>query len=163
MFIFNVSFVMVSCSNEMSVKPHNAMPEDFNFSLTYGSYGKEKIDTFKDVVVKDLVEDGTIDVSISLTEEEMKKIYNEMMKINVMGELDLDKDKDKDKECHTEPQRFSSWNIQMDGKTKTYSFNSYCDYPEDVLKLLNLEEYIHNIVSLKEEYKALPESRGSYQ
>jgi hypothetical protein len=159
MFIFTVSFAMVSCSNEMSVKPHNAMPEDFNFSLTYGSYGKEKIDTFKDVVVKDLVEEGTIEVSISLTEEEMKGIYNEMMQINIMGELDLDKDK----ECHSEPQRFSSWNIQMDGKTKFYSFNSYCDYPEDVLKLLNLEEYIHNIVSLKEEYKALPESRGAYQ
>jgi hypothetical protein len=150
---------MVSCSNEMSAKPHNEMPEDFNFSLTYGSYGKEKIDTFKDVVVKDLVEEGTIEASISLTEDEMKQIYNEMMKINVMGELDLDKDE----ECHSEPQRVSIWNIQMDGKIKSFYFNSYCDYPEDVLKLLNLEEYVRNIVSSKEEYKALPESSGAYQ
>jgi hypothetical protein len=159
MFIFTVSFAMVSCSNEMSVEPHNGMPEDFNFSLTYGSYGKEKIDTFKDLVVKDLVEEGTIKASISLTEEEMKKIYNEMMKINVMGELDLDKDK----ECHSEPQRVSIWNIQMGGKIKSFYFNSYCDFPEDVLKLLNLEEYVRNIVSSKEEYKALPESSGAYQ
>jgi hypothetical protein len=160
MFIFTVIISFIAgCSTEVSVKPNEDIPDDFNFSLTYGTYGKQKVDTFKDVVVKDLVEDGTIEASIALTEEEMKQIYNEMMKINVMGELDLDKDK----ECHSEPQRISIWNIQMDGKIKSFYFNSYCDYPKDVLKLLNLEEYVRNIVSSKEEYKALPESSGAYQ
>ena len=31
------------------------MPDDFNFSLTYGTYAKQKIDTFNNVVIKDLV------------------------------------------------------------------------------------------------------------
>lgn len=160
MFICTVIIsVMAGCSIEVSDKPNEDIPDDFNFSLTYGSYGKQKIDTFKDVVVKDLVEDGTIEANIALTEEEMKQIYNEMMKINVMGELDLDEEN----ECHSEPPRVSIWDIQMDGKTKSFNYQSYCDYPEDVLNLLKLEEYIHNIVSTKAEYKALPESRGSYE
>jgi hypothetical protein len=151
--------LILGCSNEVSVKPNQDMPEDFNFILNYGTYGKQKIDTFKDVVVKDLVEDGIFEANISLTEEEMKQIHHEMVKINVMGELDLEEDK----ECHVEPPSISVWEIQMDGKTKSFSYQSYCDYPEDALKLLKLEEYIHNIVSTKEEYKELPESRGAYE
>lgn len=151
--------VIVGCSTEISDKPNEDMPDDFNFSLTYGSYAKKKIDTFKNIVVKDLVEDGTIEANIALTEEEMKQIHNEMIKINVMGELDLDEDK----ECHSEPPRVSIWDIQMDGKTKSFNYQSHCNYPEDVLSLLKLEEYIHNIVSTKAEYKALPESRGAYE
>jgi hypothetical protein len=162
MFLLTVIiFFIAGCSTEISVRPNEDMPDDFNFSLTYGSYGKQKIDTFKDLVVKDLVEDGTIEARIALSEEEMKQIYNEMMNINVMGELELDLDKDE--ECHTEPPRISIWDIQMDGKTKSFNYQSYCDYPEDVLNLLKLEEYIHNIVSIKTEYKALPESRGAYE
>jgi hypothetical protein len=160
MFICTVIIsVMAGCSTEVSDKPNEDIPDDFNFSLTYGSYGKQKIDTYKNVVVKDLVEDGTIEASIALTEEEMKQIYDEMMKINVMGELDLDEDK----ECHSEPPSLSIWNIQMDGKTKSFNYQSYCDYSKDVLNLLNLEEYIHNIVSSKAEYKALPQSSGAYE
>jgi hypothetical protein len=151
--------VIAGCSKEVTVKPHQDMPEDFDFSLSYGSYGKQKIDTFRDVVVKDLVEDGVIEANISLTEEEMKQIYHEMMKINVMGELDLEEDKD----CHVEPPSISVWEIHMDGKTKSFSYKSYCDYPEDALKLLKLEEYIHNIVASKKEYKELPVSRGAYE
>ncbi|MGY3717351.1 hypothetical protein ACWE42_17715 [Sutcliffiella cohnii] len=49
------------------------MPEDFHFSLIYGTYGKQKIDTFDDVVVKDLVLDGTIKANISLTMGEKKQ------------------------------------------------------------------------------------------
>jgi hypothetical protein len=158
--IFTIlSSVILGCSTEVSVKTIQDMPEDFDFILSYGTYGKQKIDTFKDVVVKDLVEDGVFEANISLTEEEMKQIHHEMVKINVMGELDLEEDK----ECNVEPPSISVWEIHMDGNTKSFSYQSYCDYPEDALKLLKLEEYIHNIVSTKEEYKELPESRGGYE
>jgi hypothetical protein len=151
--------VIAGCSTGVSVKQNQDMPEDFDFTLSYGTYGKQKIDTFTDVVVKDLVEDGVFEANISFTEEEMKQIYHEMMKINVMGELDLDEDN----ECNVEPPSISVWKIQMDGKTKSFSYQSYCDYPKDALKLLKLEEYIHNIVSTKEEYKELPVSIGGYE
>lgn len=81
------------------------IPEDFNFSLTYGTYGNQKIDTFNNVVVKDLVEDGTIEASISLTKKEKQAIYGEMMKIDIMGELNLD-EKTKKKSVTTNHPRF---------------------------------------------------------
>jgi hypothetical protein len=151
--------VIVGCSTKNSVEPYLDMPEDFNFSLSYGTYGKQKIDTFKNVVVKDLLEDGLIEANILITKEEMKQIYHEMVKINVMGELDLDEDK----ECHVEPPSISKWKIQMEGKIKSFSYQSYCDYPQDALKLIKLEQYIDNIVASKEEYKNLPDARGGYE
>ncbi len=150
---------IAGCAEDSSFEIDKGMPEDFNFSLTYGAYGKQKVDTFNDIVVKDLVIDGTIEVNISLTEEEMNRIYKKMMSINIMGDLDLDKDK----ECHAEPSSISVWNIQVDGRTKSFYYRTYCDHPEDVLNLLKLEDFIHDIIVGKEEYKKLPESNGEYQ
>ncbi|MGE6488818.1 hypothetical protein ACQKE5_11025 [Paenisporosarcina sp. NPDC076898] len=155
---------LTGCSKD-SVKEINdeIMPEDFNFSLIYGSYGKQKIDTFKDTVVKDLVEDGTIEANISFTEQEMKQIYNEMMSIDIMGELVVENENQKE-ECESSSPSFTKWDIQMDGKTKSTYTKNYCDdFPEDALKLIRLAEYINNILINKEEYKDLPESKGSYE
>jgi len=82
-----------------------------------------------------------------------------MMRIHIMGELNLDKEK----ECKTEPSKISKWNIQMNDDTKSFYYTTYCEYPEDVLNLIELEEYIHNIVSSNEDYKALPEAKGYYE
>lgn len=151
--------VITGCSNDTSVKPNSDMPDDFNFSLTYGTYGKQKIDTFNDIVVKDLVVDGTVEAKISLTEEEMNQIYQEMLNINIMGELDLNKDE----ECVTEPPSLSKWNIQIDGETKTFNYSTYCDLPKDGRKLLKLEDFIHSIIIEKDEYKKLPKVNGAYE
>ena len=135
------------------------MPEDFNFSLIYGTYGKKQIDTFNDVVVKDLVADGTIEANIALTKEEKQAIYNEMLKMNIMGDLDLNKGK----ECMVEPPSRTEWVIQINGETKKISYNSYCDYPPDVLNLIKLQDFIHSLVSSKKEYLDLPASNGYYE
>ena len=135
------------------------MPEDFNFSLTYGTYGKKQIDTFRDVVVKDLVADGTIEANIALTNEEKQAIYNEMFNMNIMGDLDLDKGR----ECGVEPPSITKWVIEMSGETKKISYESYCDYPPDVLNLIELKDFIHTLVSSKKEYLDLPASNGYYQ
>ena len=138
------------------------MPENFNFRLTYGTYGKQKIDTFSNTVVKDLVEDGAIEVNIAFTKEEMKQIYTEMMKINIMGELVVENENEK--ECDFSTPSVTIWNIQMEGKTNSISTKNYCDdYPEDALKLVRLAESIHDILINKEEYKDLPESKGYYE
>lgn len=137
----------------------NQMPNDFNFSLTYGTYGKQLIDTFNNVVVKDLIEDGTIETELILSEEEMKQIYVRMQELDIMGELDLDRDKD----CIIEPPSVSNWTIQMNNQTKTISLPTYCDYPDHARELLRLEEFIHELVSEREEYQALPDSVGVYE
>ncbi len=152
-------FVLIACSKDSNVEMNSVKPEDFEFSLTYGTYGKQKIDTFNNLVIKDLVIDGVIEANIKLSKEDMDKIYEEMRSINIMGELDLKKDD----ECMSEPSSFTEWTIQMNGQTKTIHYHTYCEYPDDVLKLMDLQEYIHGIVIEKPEYKELPASNGYYE
>ncbi|MFA9555962.1 hypothetical protein ACERII_01455 [Evansella sp. AB-rgal1] len=136
------------------------MPEDFNFSLIYGTYGKQKIDTFHDLVVKDLVEDGTVEVTLQLTDQEMNDIYKKMLELNIMSEeLDLNEEN----ECESDPPSISVWEIEMNTNKKTINYGTYCDYHQDVLNLMKLEDYIHEIVSNKEKYKSLPDSNGYYE
>lgn len=159
---FVVIIILSGCSKDSVKDINDEMPEDFNFSIIYGTYGKQKIDTFNDTVVKDLVEDGTIEANIAFTEQEMKDIYNEMTTINIMGELVVESENEK--ECDMSTPSFTKWNIQMDGKTKSIYTKNYCDgYPEDALKLVRLAENIHSILINKEEYKELPESNGYYE
>lgn len=144
----------MGCSNKTS----ELDPNEFNFSLTYGTYGKQKIDTFNDIDVKDLIEDGTVEVHISLSDDELKQIYYEMMKIDIMGDLDIEKS-----DCISEPSHPTEWEIQMNGQRKTISYSDYYDYPKDVVKLMELKDFILQSVSSKEEYKKLPIERGLYQ
>ena len=162
LLIMVISLILVAGCNNSQDNTNQKMPDDFNFSLTYGTYGKQKIDTLNNVVVKDLVEDGTIEASISLTKKEKQAIYDEMMKIDIMSELNLDEE-NKEKECQHEPSSISKWDILMNGETKSFYYKAYCEYPEDVLNLIKLEEYIHKVVSSKKEYMDLPEGKGSYQ
>ncbi|WP_449621835.1 hypothetical protein [Robertmurraya sp. Marseille-Q9965] len=152
--IFCLCLVFIGCSN----KTYELGANDFNFSLTYGTYGKQKIDTFNDIVVKDLIEDGTVEVHISLTEDELKQIYNEMMKLDIMGDLNLG-----ESNCISEPPHPTNWEIEMNGQRKSISYSDYCDYPKDVEKLNQLKDFIHQIVSSKVEYKKLPEASGGYK
>lgn len=153
------SVITAGCSKDSSDKMEQDLPSDFNFRLIYGTYGKQEIDTFHDKVTKDLVADDTIEANIALTEQEMKQIYDKMISIDIMGELDLEKEK----ECLSQPESISSWTIQMNGITKSFYYKSYCDFPKDVLKLKKLEDDIHSIITNKEEYKKLPEANGYYE
>ena len=51
----------------------------------------------------------------------------------------------------------------MNGETKSFYYETYCEYPEDVMNLMKLKEYIHEVVSSKKEYMALPERKGYYE
>jgi len=150
-------FSLVGCN--FSRDSTNEDMRDFDFTLIYGVYGKNKIDTFNDMIIIDLIEDGTLEANISLSQQEKEQIYNEMKRINIMGELNMNKED----ECETEPSTFSSWDIHMNGESKSFSYGTYCKYTDDLLELIKLEDYIHNIVSSKEEYKQLPEAKGAYE
>lgn len=152
-------FVFTSCGKSVSNQMPQEMPSDFNFSLSYGSYGKKSVDTFNDRVVKDLIEDGTIEANISLTDEEMRQIYKEMVNINIMGDLDIEENQN----CHSEPPALSSWRIQVNGETISITYKPFCDETADILKLTELEDFIHSLIVEKEEYKELPEAKGAYE
>lgn len=135
------------------------VPEDFNFSLSYGTYGKQRVDTFEDIVVKDLVEDGTIEADISLSQNEMEQIYHEMLIMDIMAITE----EDLNETYATEPPSFSEWTIHMNNTTNSFSVNNYSEELGTVAELRELEAHIHDIVSSKEEYKELPMSVGGYE
>lgn len=68
------------------------MPGDFDFLVRYG-YGeatKNEINTYQDIVVKDLIMNGTATANVTLTGDEMRSIYDQMKEINIMGTMELE-------------------------------------------------------------------------
>ncbi|MDD5702976.1 MAG: hypothetical protein PHU23_13115, partial [Dehalococcoidales bacterium] len=61
-----------------------AMPDDFDFIVTYGVGGLNAMDTFKGLYTRDLIEAGTADAPVQLSQQEMMQIYSEMRRINIM-------------------------------------------------------------------------------
>lgn len=161
-------FLSTGCSESVPSKIQvesftypDAMPDDFDFRLSYGTYEKQLVDTFQDLVVKDLVLDGTVEATIQLPNEKMEAIYQEMKELQIMDSLDLEEPTEFD--CLTEPPSSSSWTIHMNGETKSFAYGSFCEYPDDVRKLFKLQEFIDEVVRDTEEYQQLPDSNGYYE
>lgn len=161
-------FLVTGCSESVPPKIQvesftypETMPDDFDFRLSFGTYENQLVDTFQNLVVKDLVLDGTVEANIPLPDEKMEAIYQEMKELQIMDALDLEEPTEF--ECHTEPPSSSSWTIHMNGETKSFAYGSFCEYPEDVRKLLKLQEYIDEAVRGTEEYQQLPDANGFYE
>lgn len=139
--------------------PEN-MPENFDFTVYYGINGNNLVDTFHNIVVKDLIEDGEVEAKVELTNDEMTSIYEKMKDINIYSDLDVTDDSG----CKMEPSRLTSWEIAINDKLTNIRFEEHCsNEPKDVAKMRELEAYVHGLVSAKESYKSLPQARGSYE
>ncbi|RAP75702.1 hypothetical protein [Paenibacillus montanisoli] len=137
------------------------MPTDFNFmvSFGYGEVTKNVIDTYKGTFTKDLVVKGSATANIEFSTVELRDIYNKMKAIDIMGPKELTMDGG----CFTTPSNEDKWKITVNGETKTISWtDKYCAMTEDANQLLELRNFIKNIVESKEAYKALPEAEGGY-
>ncbi|WP_341347925.1 hypothetical protein [Paenibacillus sp. FSL H3-0469] len=138
------------------------MPADFDFLVRYG-YGevtKNEINTYHNTVVKDLIMNGTATADITLTEDEMRSIYERMRDIRIMGKLELVPLK---QSCAVVPYEEDSWRITVNGFTRNWSWSGEnCELTEDAEQLLELRTFIAEIVAVKEEYQALPEADGGY-
>jgi hypothetical protein len=138
-----------------------AMPNDFNFTVSYG-YGentKNVIDTYEDTVIKDLIMNGAATANIALSEDEMREIYAKMRAVDIMAEKKLPKEKG----CFQTPSNEESWKVTVNGETTTFTWtDEYCDMTEDADRLLALRKFIQGIVEGKEAYKALPAAEGAY-
>lgn len=154
-----ILLIMSGCSSAVNAMPEE-MPADFDFRLSYGINGGKKVDTFNDVVVKDLIEDGSAEARITLSEQEMETIYRQLAEINVIGDLDLVKNP----RCQVEPPSRSAWKIVANGETAEFTYGDDCGMePRDVKKLRALEIEIQKMVSSKEAYQELPEANGAYE
>lgn len=149
---------LVGCASSDSKEPIPPKPEDFNFKLKYGVNSIQEIDTFNDRVVKDLVEYGTIETSISLQKEEMETIYKQMMALDIM-EIELQDDNSGSGELDA----VSKWHIEMNGKTNSFYYNALSGTSQLEIELFELEKTIHKMIEEKPEYKELPEASGGYE
>ncbi len=157
-WLLPVVLVLVACS---STDYPEEMPVEFDFSVEYGVEGRQKVDTFTDIVVKDLVTDGIVEASIVLTDEEMQDIYRRMVALDMMGKLDFEGDENT--QCATEPEIRTEWIIHLNGDLNSIRYTTLCNNTQDSLAIMELQDYIHGIVAAKEEYQKLPESNGHYE
>jgi len=135
------------------------MPEDFHFTLKYGFYKKNEINTYDRTVTKDLIEDGTITAEIALTDEELAIIYEKMKAINIGKKKKLTPKTN----CMMEPYTEDEWKISVNGEVIYYYFSDkYCEITDDAKQLAELRDEIVQIMKQKEAYQNLPEPIGGY-
>ena len=157
-WLLPVVLMFGACSSTVYPKE---MPDDFDFSVEYGVEGKRKVDTFTNTVVKDLVMDGIVEASIALTDEEMQEIYSRMIALDMMGKLDFQEDGNA--QCATEPEMRTEWIIHLNGDLNIIRYMTLCNNTPDSQAIMDLQDYIHEIVAAKEEYQKLPEPNGYYE
>ena len=138
---------------------------DFEFSLNFGTYGKNNINTYEDTITKDLVSAGRRTVEYVLPEEIKKKIFSMMKMKDFMSfpeNLNI--------QIYDGYTKHLSLKVTIGGKEHTVRWNVPWDL-EKVAKarmtayhlgFLDIVEYISNYVHESPEWKALPKSEGSY-
>lgn len=151
-----------SCSNTSIHKDQmpKEMPNDFSFSVRFGIGSKNLIDSSNGVVVKDLIAAGIAETKMTFTQDEMRSIYEQMVKINVLGPKDLISETG----CSLQPHGEDIWRIRIGSEEKTIQWSEeYCELTGDVKQLKDLRNFVLDIVKNKDEYKLLPEPEGAYQ
>src|SRR5690625_2910653 len=132
------------------------MPEDFGFSIQYGVGKKNEIDTFRGVVIKDLIANGTAKANITFSDKEMSEIYEKMKDINVLEEKNFISS------CGSVPYEENEWKIILNGETVTHSIREYCDPTKVAEQFLELRNYASDKVKNIQEFTQLPKAKGGY-
>ena len=69
------------CHNDHAVDAQ--IPDDFNFTLSFGINGMSNIDTYNGTFTKDLVSDGTETITFVIPAEKIQEIYNMFEKCKI--------------------------------------------------------------------------------
>jgi hypothetical protein len=70
-----IAFVLLSCSDQ-GLSPQD---RDFNILLRFGVNGRNELNTFENTYTKDLILDGTITVSLVLSDSELQAIKERLI------------------------------------------------------------------------------------
>ena len=138
---------------------------DFNFIFKYGVGAKNEINTFHDTVTKDLINDPSITISLSLTEEEMDHIYQKMVEIDFFNYPDVFKVTVPEDELTQLVTPHSSYYFKVEKGSTVKELNwedEIMNPDEQADRLKELIYLIRDIIELKPEYQVLPEPSGGY-
>lgn len=129
----------------------------FEFVLKYGVHLGNKINTFDGVLVKDLQNGETAEVSdFQFTPEERQTIYKNMVLANYSEEKELTTS------CNMKPHQAYDLTIYANNRVLQYEW-SECDKSKDGQEMTSLINEIIDIVKAKDIYKQLPPAKGGYQ
>ena len=152
---------MASCSAPPPVQ------SDFSLIFQYGVGAKNELNTFEGTYTRDMVMDPSITVNLSLTEEELDRIYQKMVEIDFFDY----------------PDRFSVSVLPSESVGMVTPYSSYyfkVEYDSGIkevwwdAEIINIHEnekadrlrglikLITDIIEAKEEYQRLPEPTSGY-
>ncbi|GAK05722.1 hypothetical protein JCM19037_4249 [Geomicrobium sp. JCM 19037] len=156
------TILIVACGTEEDEEVESAelpaeMPDDFNFSLTYGYAGANGIDTYEGTVTKDLIPNGDVTIDLSLTESEMEEIYDQMVEVNLLETAEYVSDV----QC-VDPHGQNYIEMTINGeRVEREWISAQCDGNDE--QLSEWLSFIHfELIEPKEEYQALPDPEGGY-
>ncbi|MDW0118251.1 hypothetical protein QTL97_15060 [Sporosarcina thermotolerans] len=139
----------------------NSIPDDFGFSLQFGITKKNEINTFNGTFTKDLITAGTVTTDLTLTEEEMVSIYEMMKDVKFAGTKHLIPTVI---DCAIEPYGEDEWEVLVNGEIIRHSVSeAYCKPTDDAKQLIELRDYIFDLIQSKNSYKELPDAEGGYE
>lgn len=143
--------------------PHS--PSNFNLIFKYGVGAKNELNTFEGTYTKDMVIDPSITVDLSLSKEELDRIYQKMIEINFFGYPD-------EFSVFVPPWQsvgivtpYASYYFKVEYNSKVKELwweDEITNENEKADKLRELIKLIRDIIESKEEYKKLPPPRGGY-
>ncbi|WP_226670317.1 hypothetical protein [Metabacillus litoralis] len=135
LLVFILALLVTGCNEKENNMPEE-MPSDFDFLIQSGVQSKNEINTFENIVIKDLIVEGTASTESSFSEEEMKKIYQKMREINIMEPKGLMPEK---ANCMQTPYEEDKWKIKLNGETQTIYLNGeYYETTDDAQQLIEL-------------------------
>ena len=145
----------------------NPTPGESNFNLIfkYGVSAKNILDTFEGTYTKDMVMDPSITVNISLSEEELDRIYKKMVKIDFFSYPEKFKVSPSLGEIVGIVTLYSRYyfRVEYDSQIKELSWDDELIYKDEKAdRLREVIKLIRDIIESKEEYKELPEPTSGY-
>ena len=145
----------------------NRTPEESNFNLIfkYGVGAKNILDTFQGTYTKDMVMDPSITVELSLSEEEMDRIYQKMVEIDFFNYPDKFSVSVPPSESFGILTPYPSYYFKVEYNSQIKELwweDEIHNKDEKADRLRELIKLITDIVESKEEYKKLPSPRSGY-
>lgn len=134
---------------------------DFNLIFQYGI---NKLDTFKGMYTKDMVQDPAVTIPMVLTVGERRSIQSKMKDIGFFNYPDQFIEPEFERQTPFQPSTIYNFEVVSEsGRKKLKWLDGYYGQSEQAKKLRELIQYIANIIESKPEYQQLPPARGAYQ
>jgi len=137
----------------------------FNLIFRYGVGARNELNTFQGTYTKDMISDPPITVDLSLTEEELDRIYQKMLETGLFSypeEFSITLASGELMEMVT-PHSSYFLKVEYGSVVKELRWeDKLTNQNEEAEKLRELFKLIRDIIEAKDEYKQLPEPTGGY-